>query len=82
MAARWRNNAHNGAPPARGRYAMTWSVTWIALAILLASCAGTGGATDCATWRPILVHNDDTLTQQTARAVLAHNRTGRRLCGW
>jgi hypothetical protein len=55
---------------------------WIALAILLASCAGTGGATDCATWRPILVHDEDALTPPTARAILAHNRTGRRLCGW
>ena len=61
---------------------MRWTATWIALAILLASCAGNGGATDCASWRPILVHDDDVLTQQTARAVLAHNRTGRRLCGW
>jgi hypothetical protein len=28
------------------------------------------------------VHDQDTLTPPTARAILAHNRTGRRLCGW
>jgi hypothetical protein len=61
---------------------MRWTATWIALAILLTSCAGTGGATDCATWRPILVSREDALTPATARAILAHNRAGRRLCGW
>jgi hypothetical protein len=50
--------------------------------ILLASCAGTGGAPDCSAWRPILVHDEDQLTTETARAVLAHNLTGRRICGW
>ena len=62
---------------------MKWSVTWIALAILLASCAGTGGARDaCGPWRPILVGAQDRLGEATARAILAHNRTGRALCGW
>jgi hypothetical protein len=50
--------------------------------ILLASCAGIGGAPDCSAWRPILVHDEDQLTTETARAVLAHNLTGRRICGW
>jgi hypothetical protein len=61
---------------------MRWTATWIALSILLTSCAGTGGATDCATWRPILVARDDVLSPPTARAILAHNRAGRALCGW
>ena len=61
---------------------MRWTATWIALSILLASCAGTGGASDCAAWRPILVQEDDVLSTPTARAILAHNRAGRRLCGW
>jgi hypothetical protein len=62
---------------------MRWTATWIALAILLPSCAGTGaGADACGPWRPILVAARDGLTQETARAILAHNRTGRRLCGW
>jgi hypothetical protein len=56
---------------------------WIALAILLPSCAGTGGGPElCAPWRPILVGEEDRLGEATARAILAHNRTGRRLCGW
>ncbi|WP_211842657.1 hypothetical protein [Neoroseomonas alkaliterrae] len=62
---------------------MRWSAMWIALAILLASCAGTGvGPEACAPWRPILVGEEDRLGEATARAILAHNRTGRRLCGW
>lgn len=51
------------------------------LLILLASCAGTGGA-GCEAWRPVLIHDDDRLTEGTARAILAHNLAGRRLCGW
>lgn len=50
--------------------------------ILLASCAGTGAAPDCSAWRPILVHDEDRLTAETARVILAHNLTGRRICGW
>jgi len=62
---------------------MRWIGLWIALAILTASCAGTGGGSDaCAPWRPILVAEADSLTPGTARAILAHNLTGRRLCGW
>lgn len=54
----------------------------IVLLILLASCAGTGAAPDCSAWRPILVGDADVLTTETARAILAHNLTGRGICGW
>jgi len=50
--------------------------------ILLTSCAATGPAVDCAAWRPITVEDGDVLTRETARLILAHNLTGRRLCGW
>ena len=60
---------------------MRWTALWIGLATLLTSCAGTGGA-GCDAWRPVLVAEADTLTPETARQILAHNRTGRRLCGW
>lgn len=60
---------------------MRWIALWIATATLLASCAGSGGA-GCEAWRPILVAEADTLAPETARDILAHNRTGRRLCGW
>ena len=60
---------------------MRWTALWIALAMLLQSCAGTGGG-GCEAWRPILVAEADSLTAPTARAILAHNPTGRRLCGW
>lgn len=48
---------------------------------LLPSCAAPG-AVDCGAWLPILVADADVLTADTARAILAHNLTGRRLCGW
>lgn len=60
---------------------MKWIALWIALLMLLPSCAGTGGA-GCEAWRPILVAEADGLTEPTARAILAHNLAGRRLCGW
>ena len=50
---------------------------------LLTSCAVTGaGPTDCGAWRPILITPQDALTRNTAADILAHNLTGRRLCGW
>ncbi len=64
--------------------------------ILLPSCERGGPVTDCAAWRPMLprladsdtppsraaTEGFDVLTTETARAILAHNLTGRRLCGW
>ena len=62
---------------------MRWSVMWpVALTLLLTSCATGGGTDPCGPWRPILVSRQDVLTEGTARQVLAHNETGRRLCGW
>lgn len=52
------------------------------LPILLPSCTATGGGDACVAWRPVLVSAGDVLTPETARAILAHNLTGRRLCGW
>lgn len=62
---------------------MKLTVAWIGLGILLASCSGTGAGHDaCGPWRPILVGAEDRLSEATARAILAHNLTGRRLCRW
>lgn len=60
---------------------MKWIALWIVLTIPLTSCGATGGE-GCDAWRPILVSATDGLTPETAREILAHNRTGRRLCGW
>lgn len=61
------------------------SVMLIGLMILLANCAATGGA-GCEAWRPILVTDQEADALRPfpdlARAILAHNRTGRALCGW
>lgn len=62
-----------------------WRTTALAATlILLAACAGNGPvATDpCGPWRAIYVGKADVLTPDTARSLLAHNRTGRELCGW
>ena len=63
---------------------MRLTATLLVLLIPLASCAGSGPAqTDpCGPWRPILIGSGDTLTRPTAEAVLSHNLTGSRLCGW
>lgn len=65
---------------------------WMLLfpALLLASCTTTGNAIDikpnndaaCAAFAPIYVGKDDVLTDQTAKAILAHDQTGAKLCGW
>jgi hypothetical protein len=60
---------------------MKSTVLLLVILTLLSSCAATGGA-DCGAWRPILIADADVLTADTARAILAHNRAGRRLCGW
>ncbi|EHM03478.1 hypothetical protein HMPREF9946_00074 [Acetobacteraceae bacterium AT-5844] len=62
---------------------MTWSVMWLASLTLLAGCANSGAGIDpCGPWRPILVSRADTLTDGTARQILAHNETGVRMCRW
>ena len=54
-----------------------------AILMLLSGCGGSGAAIDpCGPWRPITIGQGDALTDATARQVLAHNLTGRRLCGW
>lgn len=54
----------------------------LGLVILLPSCSGGGGGSFCLTARPIYVASQDAMTPETARAILAHNETGARLCGW
>jgi hypothetical protein len=62
---------------------MRWTAALLASLPLPGGCAGTGAGTDPrGPWRPILTSRDDAPTDGTARAVLAHNLTGRRLCGW
>lgn len=59
-------------------------IACVASLTLLASCAGNGpvASDPCGPWRAIYVGKADVLTQETARALLTHNRTGRELCGW
>lgn len=60
------------------------------LAPLLVSCASMAGygteaqlrQATCSAWAPIYASRQDVLTDGTARQVLQHNETGRRLCGW
>lgn len=57
---------------------------FLASLIPLAACASGGPVpTDpCGPWRPILVGAADNLTRPTSAAILTHNETGARLCGW
>lgn len=63
------------------------------LVILLQGCVTTGPVTKgdaapvivdngCAWAKPIYVSKVDVLTDGTAEAILAHNVTGARICGW
>lgn len=54
----------------------------LVLLILSPSCSGGGSGSLCLAGRPIFVSTEDRLTAETARALLAHNETGARLCGW
>lgn len=36
----------------------------------------------CATAKPIYVSKSDVISDATAKEILAHNLTGRKLCGW
>jgi hypothetical protein len=66
--------------------------TACAMAMLLISFAVTGCETMtksetaqpdfCATSQPIFDSKVDVISDATARAILQHNLTGRKLCGW
>ncbi len=47
-------------------------------------CVSGGGGTDCAAFKPILMSDADidAASDDLARAILAHNETGARECGW
>lgn len=61
-----------------------------AISIMSLALAGAGCATPqtrvvtdyCTPWRPIYPSRTDVLTDGTAKAILAHDHTGAKLCGW
>jgi len=60
-----------------------WKMVALLGLMLLPSCAGDGDAGSfCAAARPVYVGPEDVFSAETARALLAHNETGARLCGW
>jgi len=52
----------------------------LASALFLASCGMLGVGDDCSWVRPILVDDEDRLTEATARDILIHNEVWKRLC--
>jgi len=58
------------------------TLTLIVALMLLSACGAIGKGNECVAFRPILISATDHFTDQTARAILAHNLTGQRLCGW
>lgn len=52
------------------------------LMLLLIPLASCGAAAGCEAWRPVTIGPEDRISAETARGILAHNLTGRRLCGW
>lgn len=65
---------------------------------MLAGCCATSGVSEppeprivvqtrtvdtaCDWTKPVYVDKADVLTDETAKAILAHNRAGARVCGW
>jgi hypothetical protein len=63
----------------RGRF----GVILLGSLILTSGCVTIGPATNfCSIAEPILISRQDVLTDGTARQILAHNETGRKLCEW
>jgi len=52
----------------------------LASALFLASCGMLGAGDDCSWVRPILIDDEDQLTEATARDILIHNEVWERLC--
>lgn len=64
---------------------MTWPAKLMVCltGLLVTSCASIGaGDSFCLIAKPIYVSPRDTLTDDTARAILTHDETGARICGW
>jgi len=66
-----------------------WRVMWACVALsvgcsVLTACATTPVTVNdyCAIASPILVSRSDVLTDATAKAILAANETGAKLCKW
>lgn len=61
-----------------------WKTALLASLIPLAGCATNSvvPSDPCGPFRPIYVGKADVLTEQTARDLLAHNRTGAALGCW
>lgn len=71
-----------------------WKWTHYLLAALLTSFAATGcgmlttekpevvDSSYCMTAKPIYISKNDVISDDTARAILEHNLTGAKNCGW
>lgn len=61
------------------------AISVLLLALLCGGCAApqVRTVTDyCTPWRAIYSSKQDVLTDGTAKAILDHDRTGAKLCGW
>lgn len=71
-------------PSYRMRRRSKWAL--LCLVLPLVSCATTGHVdpvvTGCTAFHPVYVGAADVLTDPTARAILANNLAGAKLCGW
>lgn len=63
------------------------ALVWLLISFAATGCgmmkpAATPAPDFCATAKPIYVSKTDEISDMTARAILTHNLTGRKLCGW
>ena len=69
----------------RHRTAWWWTIRLSACLMTLsaASCATDGHvANSCAGWMPIRISHEDSLSAETAREILQHDKHGADVCGW
>jgi hypothetical protein len=70
--------------PATGQMKFVGVFSLLMMLPLIAGCANgpAQGLDVCSPWQPIYLAQEDRLTQETARSLITHNRTGQALCGW
>lgn len=82
---------HYAPPQVRKEHMMHKSKLGLYLLVVLLILLGATGCVTktplvqpdyCATAMPIYVSKSDVISDMTARAILEHNLTGQKLCGW
>lgn len=67
---------------------ITWTTVGLLTSFAVIGCGAIKAAPQvadssfCLTAKPIYISSKDVISDSTARAILEHNLTGKKLCGW